>query len=180
MASRIVQYFADKLKTVKEYPITVTRAVYDENGNRLDKVIDNTVVQHLSHIGMVIHSTTLDTEDKVKAIYGGNAWSKIEGRMLLGASSGYPVNSTGGEATHTLTASEIPSHYHSLYGNAHAMDDNSGGVSQQVYGGIYFTNGASWSGTWGIARNYTQSVGGSLAHNNMPPYKTVYIWERTA
>ena len=36
MASRIVQYFADKLKTVKDYPITLTKAVYDENGNRLD------------------------------------------------------------------------------------------------------------------------------------------------
>ena len=24
------------------------------------------------------------------------------------------------------------------------------------------------------------SNGGNQAHNNMPPYKTVYIWERTA
>ena len=46
MASRIVQYFADKLKTVKEYPITLTKAVYDENGNRLDnklQEIDNSI-----------------------------------------------------------------------------------------------------------------------------------------
>ena len=40
MASRIVQYFADKLRTVKEYPITLTKAVYDENGKRLDNTID--------------------------------------------------------------------------------------------------------------------------------------------
>lgn len=39
MASRIVQYFADKLKTIKEYPITLTKAVYDENGNRLDNLL---------------------------------------------------------------------------------------------------------------------------------------------
>lgn len=46
MASRIVQYFADKLKTVKEYPITLTKAVYDENGKRLDnklQEIDNSI-----------------------------------------------------------------------------------------------------------------------------------------
>ena len=36
MASRIVQYFADKLRTVKDYPITLTKAVYDERGKRLD------------------------------------------------------------------------------------------------------------------------------------------------
>ena len=28
----------------------------------------------------------------------------------------------------------------------------------------------------GIVR--TSSVGSGTAHNNMPPYKTVYIWER--
>ena len=46
MASRIVQYFADKLRTVKEYPITLTKAVYDENGKRLDnklQEIDNSI-----------------------------------------------------------------------------------------------------------------------------------------
>ena len=46
MASRIVQYFADKLKSMKEYPITLTKAVYDENGKRLDnklQEIDNSI-----------------------------------------------------------------------------------------------------------------------------------------
>ena len=53
MASRIVQYFADKLKTVKEYPITLTKAVYDENGERLDnklQEIDNSISDVNCHL----------------------------------------------------------------------------------------------------------------------------------
>ena len=32
-----------------------------------------------SHVGMIVQTTTLDTEAKVIAIYGGTSWSKIEG-----------------------------------------------------------------------------------------------------
>lgn len=79
-----------------------------------------------SHIGMIIQSTTLDTEDKVKAIYGGNSWSKIEGRMLIGASSDYAVNSTGGSATHSITTAEMPSHNHGLNAHTHSIPALSG------------------------------------------------------
>ena len=44
MASRIVQYFKDKLHTIKEYPITVTRAVFDDNGKRLDDIINDSLL----------------------------------------------------------------------------------------------------------------------------------------
>ena len=36
MSSRVVQYFSDLLKMNKEYPITITKAIYNENGKRLD------------------------------------------------------------------------------------------------------------------------------------------------
>ena len=51
---------------------------------------------------MIIHTTTLDTENKVKAIYGGTSWTLIQGRMLLGASASHAVNTTGGSETNTL------------------------------------------------------------------------------
>lgn len=41
--SKIVQYFTDKFKTTKEYPITLTKAIYDANGNRLDIMLDKIV-----------------------------------------------------------------------------------------------------------------------------------------
>ena len=125
-----------------------------------------------SYIGMIIHSTTLDTEDKVKQIYGGDTWTKIEGMFLLGQSSSYPINSTGGEATHTLTSNEMPNHTHANKVNIqfHPQKD-----PNNVYGSAWAVD-ASTSNL-----NYSMtSTGGSQAHNNMPPYKSVYIWERTA
>lgn len=157
---------------------------------------------------MIIHSTTLDTMEKVIAIYGGTKWVKIEGRMLLGANNTYAVNSTGGEATHILTANEIPSHNHLFTGtrsltegggeHSHNAEcskgvagrDDWGLIGQGAFGGnVLLTNGHS--NTLGIIRSagshqhfFTPSgsignSGGSQAHNNMPPYKVVYIWERT-
>lgn len=125
-----------------------------------------------SHVGMIVQSTTLDTEAKVIAIYGGTAWSKIEGRFLLGASSAYKVNSTGGEAAHTLTVSEIPSHNHKHTASGQNCSAGyglqSGSVSYAGSVALYNDNS-----------HYTEATGGGAAHNNMPPYKSVYIWERT-
>lgn len=63
---------------------------------------------------MIVQSTTLDTEAKVIAIYGGTKWTKIEGRFLLGASSSYKIGTTGGATTHKITTSEMPAHNHSV------------------------------------------------------------------
>ena len=46
-----------------------------------------------------------------KDLFGGT-WTQIQGRFLLGMSSSYPAGSQGGEATHTLTANEMPNHTH--------------------------------------------------------------------
>ena len=123
-----------------------------------------------SYIGMVIQSTTLDTEEKVKAQYGGLTWIQHSGYMLRGATSGVTANSatkTGGEDTHTLTVKEMPSHNHYAYGWASVTDGS----------GSYDVLGARLIGS---KEKYTRDTGGGQAHNNLPSYKSVYIWERTA
>lgn len=85
----------------------------------------------------------------------------------------YTAGTTGGEATHTLTVNEIPSHAHSLP----AELTSRAGSSVRVGAGTKAycpTTDASTSG-WGTYEN-----GGSQAHNNMPPYLTVYMWKRIA
>lgn len=134
-----------------------------------------------SHVGMIVQSTTLDTEAKVIAIYGGTSWSKIEGRFLLGASSSYAANSTGGETAHTLTTAEMPSHNHAFTSGGHAMCiyTNADPANQHSWGYV-----AGQNTGWYINANKNVADitynGGNAAHNNMPPYKAVYIWERTA
>lgn len=118
-----------------------------------------------SYVGMIIHSSALDTEAKVKAFYGGTTWTKIEGKFLLGTSSSHAINTTGGSETVTLTVDQIPPHSHIV------KRSTSYGDSGYAYGG-------NW--TEGNETLSTNNTGGGQAHNNMPPYKTVYIWERTA
>lgn len=47
------------------------------------------------------------------ASFIGGTWERIEGEFIMGASSAYPVGTTGGSATHTQTVAEVPSHNHS-------------------------------------------------------------------
>lgn len=140
-----------------------------------------------SHIGMIIQSTTLDTMEKVIDIYGGLIWEKIEGRFLLGASDDYGIATTGGEATHTLTVDEMPEHSHNTYNLTSAS--NYGSTKDypvNAYSAMYIeTSYKKNSATTtlydgGAFGGVTSNAGGSQPHNNMPPYKVVYIWERTA
>lgn len=141
-----------------------------------------TALHQLSYVGMIIHSTTLNTEAKVKAFYGGTSWSKIEGKFLLGTSSTHTIGSTGGEESHILTTNEMPSHSHGEYVNTsdgirypYSLA-NGGGESMA---GNYFGSATPF-GSYTGQQCLTGATGGGQAHNNMPPYKTVYIWERTA
>ncbi len=127
--------------------------------------LDN--VYPVGSIYMNVNSTNPGT------LFGGT-WEQIQGRFLLGMSSSYPAGSQGGEATHTLTTSEIPSHSHvALYGTDGAVDDFLGGSSED-----YGVRPGSYTAT--NYRYETSSTGGGQPHNNMPPYLSVYIWKRTA
>ena len=46
-------------------------------------------------------------------LFGGTWEALDDGRVLIGANSTYTAGSTGGEASHTLTTAEMPSHTHS-------------------------------------------------------------------
>lgn len=111
------------------------------------------------------------------ALFGFGTWVAFgAGRMLLGAGGGYAVGATGGAVTHTLTANEMPAHNHTgptfrnllkqpYAGSLTGSDATNSGAEQAV--------GAGDSGEM-------VNAGGGGAHNNMPPYIAVYIWQRTA
>ena len=96
----------------------------------------------------------------------GGSWERIKDTFLLAAGDKYSAGAKGGEATHKLTVSEMPSHYHNSQGWA------------RLSGG---SNGNQALLADGIDTNlHTLSTGGGQAHNNMPPYLAVYVWKRTA
>ena len=101
----------------------------------------------------------------------------------------------GGEKTHTLSVTEIPSHSHEIiFGpdeNGSILFNSSDAVgSMWVYEGEYrfavrkdvtstsYPSVISKSNIWNYP--YTANVGGSSAHNNLQPYITVYMWKRVS
>jgi len=94
----------------------------------------------------------------------GGVWEQVKDTFLLCAGDKYPAGTTGGEENHILTINEIPSHNHALkYGT--------GGTA--AWGTNVNNSGSKYVDNFAIA-----NAGGGKAHNNMPPYLTVYIWKR--
>ena len=115
----------------------------------------------------------------------GGTWTQIQDRFLLAAGSSYAAGSTGGEATHTLTVDEMPSHEGHLVSN-----DYSGGSDVGTAKGKYLASSTMYDygdtgRGWNVVSNNEvylpgYSRGGSQAHNNMPPYIAVYMWKRVS
>ena len=59
--------------------------------------------------------------DADPAMLFGGTWEQISGKFLLSADSAHAAGTTGGAASHTLTAAELPSHAHSLNNHTHTV-----------------------------------------------------------
>ena len=100
---------------------------------------------------------------------GTNGTPNLSGRFIVGYNSGdsdySAIGNIGGEKTHTLGASEIPSHYH-VDGYAGVNPTSTYGVA--TVGGIGNVN--TQNGTSVSNHALTSSTGGGGAHENRPPY----------
>src|SRR4051794_22595491 len=108
--------------------------------------------------------------------YGGDgrvnfALPNLQGRVPLHMGGGFVIGQVGGEQTHTLITSEMPSHLHDI----NVSTASSGGTDNPAgnfLGGandLYHTPAAQTSMNPATVGN----AGGSLPHNNMQPYLTV-------
>ena len=108
---------------------------------------------------------------------------------MLSSGDTYSIGSTGGEASHTLTIDEMPTHSHRIQEckgpengyipaghDANSVQvrtdidgiENQGGVFTDRNSGYYFES------------SFIENTGGSNAHNNMPPYLAINVWKRVA
>lgn len=106
-------------------------------------------------------------------LLGVGTWVAVEERVLVGYKSGSAEFGTaggeGGEKTHLLTSAEsgLPAHNHAL---SNYNDGTSGNVAKSA---------SANNPTGGVTGTNTAADAAS-AHNNLQPYRTVYIWRRTA
>ena len=129
-------------------------------------------------------------------IMQGQTWERIY-NVFLYASGSKSLGAQGGEENHTLSVAETPAHRHGLstcntnqynddYDWVKPLGNNAGGGAKAS--GV-IAECCAWNGpATRYVDGYSQakdghvmsSVGGSKAHNNMPPYLVVNMWKRTA
>lgn len=156
------------------------------------KLLKAYIVDSIYPVGSIYMSVNATSP---ATLFGGT-WTQLKDRFLLGAGSTYGNGTTGGEASHKLSVNEMPSHAHDtpFFNN---MTNNGEMVSdfEGVFGkGMTASAAKSLTGKsviemwWKEQTNnaegneysyLTASKGGSVAHNNMPPYLAVYMWKRT-
>lgn len=134
-----------------------------ESAAKLDGKTLAQIMLEIYPVGSVYISTVGTSP---KTLFGGE-WEQILGRFLLGANDTYAAGSMGGEAAHTLTVEEMPEHTHRF-----------GYVTEAVAAGDRYAR--IDSGRTNASASFNESTGGGKAHNNMPPYLSVYMWKRVS
>lgn len=144
--------------------------------------IENFMRNDLINIIYPIGSIYMSVNNVSPASFLGGTWEQIKDRFLLAAGSSYSAGSTGGEASHKLTQNEIPNYHIGFLPQAvmgmHGEWSNKGIIAGDQSRGTRKTVTATSGQTdpqWGYN---IHTYGGDAAHNNMPPYLTVYIWKR--
>lgn len=170
----------------------------------VNKFIDS-IKQKMCDMIYPVGAIYISTNSQSPAELFGGTWQKIEGRFLLGASSTYAVNATGGSAdavvvshshsnsahTHTIASHihSIGNHTHSIGNHYHEISLTSGGTSQNHTHNISLTSGANnrghthtWSGSQRHSHVFT-SGGGAITVNsteNYPLYNVGHGFEHSS
>ena len=112
-----------------------------------------------------------ETATNPSVLLGFGTWEQLKDRMLIGVGDTFALSQVGGEINHTLTNAEMPSHTHQFIDSPRLFFDQNQASDEIISPASGSANKMTYS---------TLSAGGDQPHNNMPPYKAVYIWKRTA
>lgn len=177
------------------YPLTTADQVILSDGSRLEKngvvSVNVATAANSEKLGgktwaerlldiYPIGSIYISVNSTSPASLFGGTWEQLKDRFLLGAGDIYAAGSTGGEATHTLTADEMPNHSHILPYKADWGNQNGIGSWEAMFvdGTMTDSGQDGYTGKWHSYQ--TQNNGGGKPHNNMPPYLAVYMWKRVS
>lgn len=146
------------------------RAIGEEEGENLWGLI-STLDEKINKTKFYVSPTSEDPAE----IYGGD-WEKIEGRLIIGANSSYPVLSTGGNSTHTHSAN---GYTHFAINSGDRMSAEVVIKSGQTWGASYTNDNTGWYAVqnWTYDKYIPTDVSVD-SENNMPPYLSLYMWYR--
>lgn len=150
--------------------------IYSVDVSSTQPVDWTTILNKFHPVGSIYMSATLSTAAQVEAAIGGTwvAWGA--GRVPVGVDTADTdfdtAEETGGEKTHALTTQEMPPHSH----RTKSVDTGTG--SQGKANGTYYQGG--WWGNYDDTTTTGGSSGSVVAHNNLQPYITCYMYKRTA
>ena len=173
---------------------------YGSFSDRSLDALKRIVLETIYPIGSIY--TTFDNFiNTPRDVLGFGIWERIENRMLFAiGSNGFSymannaeiiregTNAVGGEASHVLSVGELPSHSHVCGGGGvhkHTLDMND--LGSDYHGTAlegekntgYIKRDAECHGA-GWHTHAIYNTGSNWAHENMPPYITVKMWQRTA
>lgn len=171
----------------QDLPSTKT-PIDSTNLNLLQTNVENAIndlPQKIFPVGSIYISVT---NTNPSSFLGGTWVAFGQGRTLVGVDTSQSefntVQKTGGAKTVTLTTSQIPSHTHSLEtefddSEIVVMRPGPGNDGNNVNVSEGATSSMSYRRAQTLSKN-TKSSGSGQAHNNMPPFVTVYFWRRVS
>ena len=165
--------------------------------NQIDN-IKGEVINEIYPVGSIYMSTEDDTIEKVQSKFGGT-WEKYsQGRTIIGEGTGTDSNglvktftngSTGGEYTHTLNISEMPSHTHTQNPHFHNVGFDDGKSRIGLNAGVAEPDISMYIGSYEFGARVNTMItdavtatnnntGGNGSHNNVEPYAVTYMYKR--
>ena len=99
--------------------------VNDSYSTATDEAYSCHYVNGLIDLIYPVGSVYMSVNSTSPATLFGGTWEQIKDKFILSAGDTYSAGATGGEATHTLTTDEMPTHSHTFTGSAHSHGLNS-------------------------------------------------------
>lgn len=147
--------------------------------------VSNAIVTALFNSVYPVGSIYISTSSTSPASFLGGTWQRLYDRMLVGGGNSYSCGATGGAATVALTQAQTPSVTGSITMHQAGVSTNVNAVSGCFSSGLTNNNtnrdgGTKNSGSVSIGVINFSNGGQNQAHENMPPYLAVYMWQRVA
>lgn len=147
-----------------------------QQGTPINKKLFDTISKHLIPTGIICMWSGSTVPIGWHLCDGTDGTPDLRNRFIVGAGLSYSVGNTGGEAFHTLTTNEMPSHNHNLEFPKEVPGTRpTSRTTLKTYNDsptydvsiAYDSISGNWKGNYSVPLSNT---GNGQSHENRPPY----------